>query len=107
MAFGYLEHGVVDPALPLAEFVRNFWMLANPSAVEQPVVLVPDGRIDRFFGYSAAEPYHVTLLGLQDRPEAQVIASHSTLFAPIGIRAGAVFVKCEPPGKGRGAELLK
>jgi len=42
---------------------------------------VPDGRIDVLFAFSATAPYHVTLLGRQDRPEARVVAPHSTLFA--------------------------
>lgn len=81
MAFSDLEYRVVQPALPLSEFVESFWMLANPSEAEQPIVLVPDGRIDVFFSYAAAEPYHVTLLGLQDQPEAQVIPPQSVVFA--------------------------
>jgi AraC-like DNA-binding protein len=81
MAFNDLEYRVVKPALPLAEFVESFWMLANSSAVEQPIILVPDGRIDVFFSAAAAEPYHVTLVGLQDRPEAQVIPPQSAVFA--------------------------
>ncbi|MET4076526.1 AraC family transcriptional regulator [Hymenobacter sp. UYCo722] len=81
MAFTDLEYQAAQPPPPLAKFVESFWMLANPSEVEQHIILVPDGRIDVFFSVSAAEPYHVTLLGLQDRPEAQVIPARSTTFA--------------------------
>lgn len=81
MPFHDLDYRAVPPTPALAPYVESFWMLRNPSAAEQPIVLVPDGRIDLFFSYSAAEPYHVTLLGLQDRPEAQVIAPHSIVFA--------------------------
>jgi AraC-like DNA-binding protein len=81
MAFHDLDYRSIKPPPPLAEFVESFWMLVNPLAVEQPIILVPDGRIDLFFSYAAAEPYHVTLLGLQHGPEPQVIAPYSTVFA--------------------------
>jgi AraC-like DNA-binding protein len=42
---------------------------------------VPDGRIDVFFSYSATEPYHVTLLGLENQPDAQAIPPKTILFA--------------------------
>jgi AraC-like DNA-binding protein len=81
MAFIDLQYRAVEPAPLLAPFVESFWMLANPTGTAQPVILVPDGRVDTFFSYSATEPYHVTLLGLQTRPEAQLISPHSTVFA--------------------------
>jgi AraC-like DNA-binding protein len=81
MPFTDLLYRAAAPVPPLARFVESFWLLVNPSAAAQPIVLVPDGRIDVFFSCSATEPYHVTLLGLQDRPEEQVIPPHSTVFA--------------------------
>ncbi|MDF7813796.1 AraC family transcriptional regulator [Hymenobacter sp. YC55] len=81
MAFLDLTYRAIKPEPLLTSFVESFWMLVNPTGLAQPIVLVPDGRIDVFFSVSAAEPYHVSLLGLQDRPEAQVIAPHSTVFA--------------------------
>ena len=81
MPFHDLDYRAASPAPALAPYVESFRMPRNPSTVAQPIVLVPDGRIDLFFSYSAAEPYHVTLLGLQDRPKAQVIAPYSTVFA--------------------------
>jgi AraC-like DNA-binding protein len=56
-------------------------MLVNPTDVPVPVVLVPDGRVDVLFSFSAEAPYRVLLLGLQNQPEDQVIAPHSTMFA--------------------------
>jgi AraC-like DNA-binding protein len=81
MPFTDLVYHAAAPAPPLARFVESFWLLVNPSPAAQPIVLVPDGRIDVFFSCSATEPYHVTLLGLQDQPEEQMIPAHSTLFA--------------------------
>lgn len=81
MAFSDLEYRAAQPPPALAEFIESFWMLRNPSEAEQPVVIMPDGRIDVFFSCSALEPYHVTLLGLNNQPDAQAIAPRTTMFA--------------------------
>jgi AraC-like DNA-binding protein len=81
MAFSDIEYRQLRPRPELAEFVESFWMLINHAEVEQRVVIVPDGRIDVFFSYSASEPYHVTLLGLENQPEAQVIQPRALMFA--------------------------
>ncbi len=81
MAFSDIEYRTVKPPPALAELVESFWMLVNHSEAEQHVVIVPDGRIDVFFSQSATEPYHVTLLGLQNRPDAQVIPARTRMFA--------------------------
>lgn len=81
MAFQDIEYRQVLPGPELAEFVESFWLLVNHSADAQRVVLVPDGRIDLFFSCSAVEPYHVTLLGLQNQPDTQLIAPKATMFA--------------------------
>lgn len=81
MAFSDLDYRTAPPPAALAEFVESFWMLRNHSAAGQPVIIVPDGKIDVFFSYSALEPYHVTLLGLTNQPDTQVIAPHTVMFA--------------------------
>lgn len=81
MAFSDIGYRTSKPPAALAEFVESFWLLTNHSATEQPVVIVPDGRIDVFFSQSATEPYHVTLLGLQNRPDAQVIPPRTRMLA--------------------------
>lgn len=81
MAFHDLEYQTLAPPPALAEFVESFWLLVNHSDAGQPVVIVPDGRVDTFFTYSATEPYHVLLLGLDMQPEAQVIAPQTRVFA--------------------------
>jgi AraC-like DNA-binding protein len=81
MAFCDIEYREIKPESALAEFVESFWMLVNHADAEQHVILVPDGRVDVFFTCSATEPYHVTLLGLENRPDAQAIAPRTTMFA--------------------------
>ncbi|MBO2011487.1 helix-turn-helix domain-containing protein [Hymenobacter negativus] len=81
MAFSDIEYREMKPPQALAELVESFWMLVNPSDEEQPMVLIPDGRVDTFFSHSATEPYHVLLRGLDIRPGPQVIAARMTTFA--------------------------
>ena len=81
MAFSDIEYHTAQPPAELVEFVESFWMLVNHSDEPQNVVIMPDGRIDVFFAYSAAEPYHVTLLGLDNEPETQAIPPRTTMFA--------------------------
>jgi AraC-like DNA-binding protein len=81
MAFSDIEYRQLKPHQELAEFVESFWMLINHAEAEQRVVIVPDGRIDVFFSYSLTEPYHVTLLGLENQPDAQSIPPKTTMFA--------------------------
>ena len=81
MPFANFEYQAALPPPALAEFVESFWRLANHSDAEQPVIIVPDGRVDVFFTHSATEPYHVLLLGLDTQPTAQVIAPQTRTFA--------------------------
>lgn len=81
MAFQDLLFQTLPPPPALAEYVESFWQLANRSGAGQPVVIMPDGRVDVFFTYSATEPYHVLLLGLDTQPEAQVIPPHTSICA--------------------------
>lgn len=81
MAFSDIEYREMKPAAALAEFVERFWMLVNHADADQPVVLIPDGRIDIFFSCSATEPYHAMLRGLDNRPGPRVISARTTTFA--------------------------
>ncbi|MFD2721564.1 helix-turn-helix domain-containing protein [Hymenobacter monticola] len=81
MAFSDIEHRECPPPPALAEFVESFWMLVNHADTAQPMVLIPDGRIDVFFSESATEPCQVTLRGLDTRPSAQGIPPHRPVFA--------------------------
>jgi len=81
MDFRDLEYRTAQPAPELAEFVESFWMLANHSDAVQAVALVPDGRPDLVFADAATEPYHVVLLGLDNRPSAPLIPPRARMLA--------------------------
>jgi AraC-like DNA-binding protein len=81
MAFSDIEYREMPPPAALAAFVESFWMLVNHADTEQPMVLIPDGRIDVFFSHSATAPYQVTLRGLDTRPSAQVVPPRRPVFA--------------------------
>ncbi|GAB3542206.1 helix-turn-helix domain-containing protein [Spirosoma fluminis] len=84
-----IDYRISKPAPQLADFVESLWMLANHSADEQAVVVLPDGRIDIFFSVSAVEPYHVVLLGLGSEASPGTLAPDSVIFAvsfkPLGV----------------------
>ncbi len=65
----------------IAPFVESFWMLRNDSNGDKEIVVLPDGRIDLIFSYSAAEPFHITLSGLETRPDYAVLGAGTLMFA--------------------------
>lgn len=71
----------IKPDATIADFVESFWLLHNESAEEKEVVIVPDGRIDLFLSKSAAESFHITLLGLETEPTQATIAPRLLTFA--------------------------
>ena len=76
-----IEYKIRKPDSSLSSFVESFWMLANPSEQEKEVIVLPDGRIDIFFSYSANEPFHSTLMGLGTEPDPTAIPPKTVMFA--------------------------
>lgn len=72
---------IAQPGAEIAHLVDSFWMLQNNSDQEKEIVLLPDGRIDLFFSFSANEPFHVNLLGLETEAAKTALAAHTTIFA--------------------------
>lgn len=70
----------VEPDQSLLDFVENIGMFHNPSDQAMEVVLMPDGRIDLFFMQSESEPFQVTLIGLENVPEQQIIPANTLAF---------------------------
>ncbi len=76
-----IQYRIVQPDPLLSDFVERYWMLANLSDSEREIVIIPDGRIDIFFSYSASEPYHITLMGLESEPTQTMLPAHTLIFA--------------------------
>ena len=76
-----VQHKIVQPDLSLSNFVERYWMLANHSDSEKEIVIIPDGRIDIFFSYSAKEPFHITLMGLESEPTQTMLPARTLTFA--------------------------
>jgi AraC-like DNA-binding protein len=76
-----LEYNTRKPGPALFHFVESFWMLANHSETQKDIVVLPDGRVDMFFSYSANDPYHVTLMGLEMKPDQTSIPPKTMIFA--------------------------
>ncbi|GAB3839480.1 helix-turn-helix domain-containing protein [Hymenobacter jeollabukensis] len=68
------------PEAALAGVVESFWQLkTGAEAAAKPIWLLPDGRIDVLFSYSATEPYHVMLMGLGSTAEPATLAAGTVL----------------------------
>jgi len=76
-----IQYKIIQPDLSLSDFVERYWMLANLSESEKEIVVIPDGRIDIFFSYSANEPFHITLMGLESEPTQTVLPAQTLTFA--------------------------
>ena len=70
----------IKPDESLLDFVENIGMFHNKSDEDMEVVLMPDGRIDLFFMKSESEPFQITLIGLENVPEQQVIPANTLAF---------------------------
>ncbi|MBF4463627.1 AraC family transcriptional regulator [Flavobacterium sp. LC2016-12] len=70
----------VEPEESLLDFVENIGMFHNPSSNDMEVVLMPDGRIDLFFMKTESEPFEITLIGLENVPEQQIIPANTLAF---------------------------
>ncbi len=75
------EFKLIKPDKSLEDFVESFWLLQSHSESDKSVVILPDGRIDLFFSQSALEPFHITLSGLETKPESATIATKTVMFA--------------------------
>lgn len=76
-----ITYKMIMPGKHLGDFVESFWILYNPTDKHKEVVVLPDGRIDLFFSYSADEPYHAVLLGIETTPGHAVISPKRLTFA--------------------------
>lgn len=75
------EYGISNPEKPLSDFVEMFWMLINHSETGKEIVIIPDGRIDIIFSMSVNEPFHVTLLGLNNKFEETIFPPKTVFFS--------------------------
>lgn len=77
-----LEYKFIRPDRSLADFVESFWLLRNHSDKDKSIIVLPDGRIDLFCSQSAAETFHITLSGLETRPQGRaMLAARTIMFA--------------------------
>ncbi|NQX40863.1 AraC-type DNA-binding protein [Pedobacter steynii] len=84
-----MKYQLIKPEASLSDFVDSFWMLHNSSDKDEPVVIVPDGRVDLFFSQSAASPFRIAIFGLETQAQQTSITADTLIFAisfkPLGI----------------------
>lgn len=76
-----LDYKIIKPDPLLFDFVESFWMLTNDSKGGKEIVVLPDGRIDLFFSWSANEPFHIMLMPLDSEPSYTTIEPRTVIFA--------------------------
>jgi AraC-like DNA-binding protein len=76
-----IKYKTQKPQKDISEFVESFWILENLSDQDKELVVIPDGRVDVFFSYSASEPFHVLLMGLEMQPAIKVLKAKTKIFA--------------------------
>jgi AraC-like DNA-binding protein len=73
----------------LSVFVESIGMFGNFSALPREVVVLPDGRIDLFFMYTADGTFQVLLMGLETKPEQRTLQPGTYAYAlsltPLGL----------------------
>lgn len=81
MAVSDIEYHSLKPDPALSDFVESFWMLVNHTDQEKEMVVLPDGRVDIFFTYSAQEPFQVMLMGIDTAPSKNMMPPKTVIFA--------------------------
>ncbi len=74
------EYQFIKPDVLLSDYVDYFWLVANHSENDKQIIVLPDGRVDILFSYSASEPFHVVLLGLESQATQTTFASQTVIF---------------------------
>jgi AraC-like DNA-binding protein len=73
-------HKIVKPSPALADYVEHFWMLVNNSEMAQEVSVLPDGKVDILFSYSATKPFQTTIISFDRTTRKVVIKPKSATF---------------------------
>ena len=76
-----IVYKVIKPEPSLADFVESFWFVGNLSQAAKEIVVLPDGRVDLFFSYTATEPFHIVLMGLEIEPTKTTFQPGTVIFA--------------------------
>ncbi|TGD80727.1 helix-turn-helix domain-containing protein [Hymenobacter wooponensis] len=76
-----LAYQLAKPELALAQLVESFWMLKTDAGADKTIMVLPDGRIDVLFSYSATEPFHATLMGLGTEAGPTTLAAGMVMYA--------------------------
>ena len=81
MSANGLKWKTIKPTKELSDFVESFWMLENTSDTAHEIVILPDGRFDIIFSYSANEPFNAMQMGLGSQPDQNSIPPKIVMFA--------------------------
>ena len=69
------------PDASIAHFVQGFWMLANNTGKDLPIVVLPDGMVDLLWYKTGEKDYQVMIRGIDTLPGDEIIAASTKMFA--------------------------
>lgn len=75
-----LDTASAQPCESLAPFIESFWMMKNPTDLDEQVITFPDGGIDLYFFRNAEVPIHTSLVGLETHSQSAYMPKQSVLF---------------------------
>jgi AraC-like DNA-binding protein len=84
-----IEYKIIKPIPQLSDFVESFWMCENTSKAAHEIVILPDGRFDIIFSYSATEPFNAMQMGLSSQPDQNSLPPKIVMFA-VGFKLLAI-----------------
>lgn len=69
----------MPPCNELSPFVESFWMIENPSSINEKNITFPDGGIDLYFFYDGQYPLYTSLVGLETHSKINFMPKRSVL----------------------------
>lgn len=76
-----IDYQIIKPEPELSDYVESFWMLANLSAESKEIVVLPNASIDLSLSRTLSEPFHITLMGLENEADQTSIEPKMVIFA--------------------------
>jgi AraC-like DNA-binding protein len=76
-----LKYQTQPPEILLADFVKCFWCVTNPSSEGKRMTILPDGYFDIIFSSTNKQPLRILLIGLGTKQIEYVMPGNTANFA--------------------------
>lgn len=83
------QYHFITPSAKFSPFIESIGRFGNDSQSERELVVLPDGRIDLFFMFTAGQEFQVLLMGLETSSETRIVPVgmnvYAVSFTPLGL----------------------